>query len=184
MIRLRFPLGKSITYVLRSRYDNLVAKELRKFEKIDYSLWKCKLYFLTVLIACLQNNIISKILNFFVSNSYEKDFNNRKEKLRGTVGIVNYTHVICFFLTQNDRKLAHHQNIHSKKLFNLGLEFSKVSHDADKIIFNYSSYTLYFINDCSDEFKPVYYKRYVNDIFALFRSPHHLEIFNEHLKTC
>ena len=58
------------------------------------------------------------------------------------MGIIDYTHVICLFLTQNDRKLAHHQNIHSKKLFNLGLEFSKVSHDPDKIIFNYSSYTL------------------------------------------
>ena len=30
----------------------------------------------------------------------------------------------------------------SKKPFILGLEFSKVSHDLDKIIFNYSSYTL------------------------------------------
>ena len=72
----------------------------------------------------------------------EKDFNNRKEKLRETFGIIDYTHVICLFLTQNDRKLAHHQNIHSKKLFNLGLEFSKFSYDPDKIIFNYSSYTL------------------------------------------
>ena len=50
--------------------------------------------------------------------------------------------MICLFLTQNDRKLAHHQNIHSKKLFNLGLEVSKVSHDHDKIIFNYSSHEL------------------------------------------
>ena len=58
------------------------------------------------------------------------------------MGIIDYTHVICLFLTQNDRKLAHHQNILSKKLFNLGLEFSKVSHDPDQIIFNYSPYTL------------------------------------------
>ena len=29
--------------VLRSRYGNLVVKELRKFEKVDYSLRKCKL---------------------------------------------------------------------------------------------------------------------------------------------
>ena len=72
----------------------------------------------------------------------EKDFNNRKEKLREKLGVIDYTHVICLFLTQNDRKLAHHQNIHFKTLFNMGLEFSKVSHDPDKIIFNYSSYTL------------------------------------------
>ena len=73
----------------------------------------------------------------------EKDFNNRKEKLRGTLGlIIDYAHVICLFQTQNDRKLAHHQNIHSKKLFNLGLEVFKVSHDPDKMTFNYSSYNL------------------------------------------
>ena len=51
-------------------------------------------------------------------------------------------HVICLFLTKNDRTLAHHQNIHSKKLFNLGLEVSKVSHDPNKIIFNYSSHNI------------------------------------------
>ena len=124
-----------------------------------------------VYMACLHNNIIPKFLNFRVSNSYlkssrayhachikllkeeisikksrigtlEKDLNNRKEKLRETLGIIDYTHVICLFLTQNDRKLAHHQNNHSKKLFNLGLEVSKVSNDPDKIIFNYSSHKL------------------------------------------
>ena len=147
-----------------------MVKELQKFEKIDYSLGKCKLD-LTFLIACLHNNIIPRFLNSCVSNLYlkssrpyhacqikllkeeislkksrirtlEKNFNNRKEKLRKTLGIIDCTHVICLFLTQNDRKLAHHQNIHSKKLFNLGLEVSKVSHDPDKIIFNYSSYNL------------------------------------------
>ena len=58
------------------------------------------------------------------------------------MGIIDYTHVICLYLTQNDRTLAHDQNIPAKKLFNLGLEFSKVLHDPYKIIFNYSSYTL------------------------------------------
>ena len=59
-----------------------------------------------------------------------------------TLGIIDYNHVICLFLTQDDRKLAHHQNIHSKKLFNLGSEVSKVSHEHDKIIFSYSSHNL------------------------------------------
>ena len=40
-----------------------------------------------------------------------------------------------------------------------------------------------WLNDCPIEFKPVYYKRYVEDIFVLFRSPHHLEKFNEYLNT-
>ena len=44
-------------------------------------------------------------------------------------------------------------------------------------------YEQIWLDDCPDEFKPVYYKRYVDDIFALFRSPHHLEKFNEYLNT-
>ena len=72
----------------------------------------------------------------------EKDFKNRKEQLRHTLGIIDFTHVICLFLIKNDRTLAHHQNIHSQKLFNLGLEVSKVSYDQDEIIFNYTSYNL------------------------------------------
>ena len=38
-----------------------------------------------------------------------------------------------------------------------------------------------WLNDWSDEFKPVYYKRFGDDIFVLFRSPYHLEKFNEYL---
>ena len=44
-------------------------------------------------------------------------------------------------------------------------------------------YEQIWLNDCPDGFKPVYYKRYVDDIFVLFRSPHHLERFNEYLNT-
>ena len=44
-------------------------------------------------------------------------------------------------------------------------------------------YEQVWLDDCLDEFKPVYYKRYVDDIFVLFRSPHHLEKFNEYLNT-
>ena len=40
-----------------------------------------------------------------------------------------------------------------------------------------------WLNDCPDEFKPVYYKRNVHDIFALFRSSHQFEKFNEYLNT-
>ena len=71
-----------------------------------------------------------------------KDFNNRKGKIRETLGIIDFTHVICYFLQQNDRILVFHQNIHSKKLFNLVLDVSKVSHDPNKIIFNCSSHNL------------------------------------------
>ena len=168
LVRLRFPVDKSIAYVLRSRYGNTVVKDIRKFEKIDYALRKCKLDLL-FLEACLENQVIPKFLNFRVNNlhlktsrayhacqlkslreeisfkrsrmkSLEKDFNTRKRNLRGTLGIIDYTHVCCLFLNKNDRKLKNQQDIHSKKLFNLGIESSKTSHDPQKVIFNYSSH--------------------------------------------
>ena len=60
LIPLQFLLDNFITYCLRSKYSNLMVKKLRKFEKVDYSLWKYKLD-LTLLITYLHNNIIPKI---------------------------------------------------------------------------------------------------------------------------
>ena len=40
-----------------------------------------------------------------------------------------------------------------------------------------------WLNDCPEDFKPVYYRRYVDDIFALFRSPDHLEKFTSYLNS-
>ena len=38
-----------------------------------------------------------------------------------------------------------------------------------------------WLNDCPEDFNSVYYRRYVDDIFALFRSPDHLEKFTNYL---
>ena len=40
-----------------------------------------------------------------------------------------------------------------------------------------------WLNECPDEFKPAYYRRYVDDIFILFRSPDHLEKFKNYLNS-
>ena len=40
-----------------------------------------------------------------------------------------------------------------------------------------------WLNNCPDEFKPVYYKRYVDYVFVLFQSLQHLEKMNEYLNT-
>ena len=39
------------------------------------------------------------------------------------------------------------------------------------VVVHYEQYDQIWLNDCRDEFKPVYYKRYVDDIFVLFRYP-------------
>ena len=146
LVRLRFPVDKPITYVLRSRYGNTLVKDIRKFEKIDFALLKCK-FDLLFLEACLENQVIAKFLNFRVSNLHlktsraydtcqlkllreeisfkqsrmktlEKDFSTRKRKLRGTLGIIDYTHVCCLFLNKNDKKLKNQQNILLRSFLN------------------------------------------------------------------
>ena len=39
------------------------------------------------------------------------------------------------------------------------------------------------LNDWSEDFKPVHYRRCVDDIFSLFRSPDHLEKFTNYLNS-
>ena len=39
------------------------------------------------------------------------------------------------------------------------------------------------LNECTDEFKPVHYGRYLDDIFVLFCSPVHLEKFLNYLNS-
>ena len=38
-----------------------------------------------------------------------------------------------------------------------------------------------WLNDCPEDFEPLYYRRYVDDIFALFLSPDHLKKFTNYL---
>ena len=40
------------------------------------------------------------------------------------------------------------------------------------------------LNSCPQGFKPVFYRRYVDDIFVLFYSNDHLKYFQEFLNSC
>ena len=73
---------------------------------------------------------------------FGKDFIVLKRKLRDTLGIIDYIHICCLFLSKNDIKIKHEQDIHSKKIFDLGFENSQTSHDPDKVIINYSFHVL------------------------------------------
>ena len=71
-------------------------------------------------------------------NTFEKDFIVLKRESNK----IDYTHICCLFLKKNDNKLKHKQDIHTKKLFDLGFENSQISHDPNKVIFNYSSHVV------------------------------------------
>ena len=38
-----------------------------------------------------------------------------------------------------------------------------------------------WLKDCLKNFKPIYYKRYVDDIFVLFKKPEHVQFFLEYI---
>ena len=40
-----------------------------------------------------------------------------------------------------------------------------------------------WLNDCPNKFTPVYYRRYFDDVFVLFRSPNQLENFKNYLTS-
>ena len=40
-----------------------------------------------------------------------------------------------------------------------------------------------WLSDCPNYFKPVFYRRYINDIFVLFSSPDHADKFREYLSS-
>ena len=47
-----------------------------------------------------------------------------------------------------------------------------------------SFYEMKWLEQCPNEFKPVFYRRYVDDIFVLFESAEHLSKFHAYLNTC
>ena len=44
-------------------------------------------------------------------------------------------------------------------------------------------YEKIWLNECSSQFKPVIYKRYVDDIFVLFKSKEHLKLFVNYMNS-
>ena len=47
-----------------------------------------------------------------------------------------------------------------------------------------SFYEIKWLEQCPKEFKPVFYRRYVDDIFVLFESAEHLSQFRNYFNTC
>ena len=170
IIRLRFPGGKSIAEVLRERYGDVGLKTSRRFEKIDFKLRKAKLD-LVFLETCDVNGYIPRFLFFKLSNRdlqtssayrtcqkklltaemnvkksrirhLEKEFELVKESLRKTLSFIDFTHVCCLMLSQNDKELQQSSEVQTRKLFNMGIDVSEQQNDPEKVIFNYSSETL------------------------------------------
>ena len=168
IIRLRFPSHISIAEVIRRRYGINMVKKLRKLEKLDYKVRKNEAD-IKYLKLCHQNKMVPKFLNFKLPNNnlrfsktykqcqlqllqqeirnktaiiirQRKELESLRINIKSLVSFIDYTHICCFFLLRNDRKLLKVSEVHAKKLKDLGIAKSTTHHDPDKVIFNYSSY--------------------------------------------
>ena len=44
-------------------------------------------------------------------------------------------------------------------------------------------YEIKWLNDCPDKFKPLFYKKHVDDIFVLFKRPEHVKPFVDYMNS-
>ena len=167
IVRLKFPLDKSIANIIRSRYNDKAVKLIRRFEKLDFKIRKNEAD-LDFLQSCQQNHLRPKFLNFKVASSslhfsrtykqcqlqllkqkikekvsiiskQKKEVIDLKKCIKNNLSIIDFAHICCLFLVGYYKKITKVKETHCKKLKNLGLTSVERSHNSDKIIINYSS---------------------------------------------
>ena len=122
------------------------------------------------------------------------------ESLFTNIPLEETINISCASLFSNEAKINNFNRNDFEKLFRMALQNnflnfdSKIYKQTDGVAMGsplYPSLANAFLcfheqiwlNDCPEDFKPVYYRRYVDDIFALFRSPDHLEKFTNYLNS-
>ena len=169
-MRLRFPSEKSIANVKRSRYNDEITKQIRRFEKLDFKIRKSEAD-LNFLQSSQLNNLILKFLIFIVvsgslrfSRTYKqwqlqllkqkikkkvsiiskqkKELTALKKLIKNRLSIIDFAHICCLFLVGNEKKISKVKQTYFKKIKDLGLVSPVRSHNLDKVIINHSSYQL------------------------------------------
>ena len=98
IIKLRFPKGKNIHYIIETRYGRPLLNLFRKFENLDFKIRKnlCDIEFLEV---CLENNLTPK------SQNYLNKFSSVSACL-GAPGTAGLPHLLVGF----QRARGHHSD--------------------------------------------------------------------------
>ena len=108
--------------------------------------------------------------------------------------------ISCDFLFANEAKINNFSRNNFEKIFRIALQNNffnfgdKIYKQTDVVVMgsplgpSLANAFLCFheqiwLNGYPEDFKPVCYRRYVDDIFALFRSPDHLEKFTNYLNS-
>ena len=119
------------------------------------------------------------------------------ESLFTNISLEETTSVCCDSLFSNDAKVNNNNRIDFEKFLKAALQNNffnvggKIYNQIDGVATGSPQgptlanaflcfHEEIWLNECPDEFKPAYYRKYVDGIFVLFRSPDHLE----KLKIC
>ena len=166
-----FQSQSQIAEVIRSRYSENTVKRIWKLEKVDYRLCKTELD-LQFLCKCDDNNVIPNFLNFRLANSHLK---------------YSSTYKVCQLNLLREE-------IRQKKftLRSLQKEFSSLEvslqNELNLIDFAHVSTLFFGINDrilkSKSSVQQKKFRRYVDDIFLLFKSNDHLKYFQDFLNSC
>ena len=134
ILHIRFPKGKSIAEMIRSRYGITFVRKIRKYEKNDYKLRKDHLD-LRFLLEFKKNNwhlhnsvvykkrriklLVEEIRAMRIRiNNLGKDTKRIKEESEETLSCLDFSYISFFFLVVNDKSILHHDNIQKQKLKN------------------------------------------------------------------
>ena len=166
-----FQSQSQIAEVIRSRYSENTVKRIWKLEKLDYRLCKTELD-LQFLCKCDDNNVIPNFLNFRLANSHLK---------------YSSAYKVCQLNLLREE-------IRQKKftLRSLQKEFSSLEvslqNELNLIDFAHVSTLFFGINDkilkSKSSVQQKKFRRYVDDIFLLFKSNDHLKYFQDFLNSC
>ena len=168
LIRLRFPLNRSVADIIRKRYDDEILVKVRKLEKLDFRRRKAELD-ISFLLVCLEKDVMPNFVHFRTANEkltnsksydrcqrlllnqeldnkkeklshYNLDFTNLKKDLCNILSTLDFLFVTSLFLERNAKKIEEIESSQNTKLSKL-LE-DKPMHNVDDLIFNFSSHTL------------------------------------------
>ena len=130
-----------LDFLLTCKEKNIIPKFLR------FKVANRQLQFQNAHNICLIKIIESRdIKQTQAGQNYKTEFNIHKGRFTSrNVLLILYTSLL-FFLVSNDKAISKIQKTHSKKLHNLFLSNyyhdSVTSHNADKVILNFSSHVL------------------------------------------
>ena len=170
ILKLRFPANTSITTILQRRYGSSGFQSFRTFEKLDKKYRKATLD-LKFLTSCEFFGVVPKFLHFKLANSrlrssqmydrcmkrllktemaqkkkhlkrMENEIKTSKEHLRSIYSWLDYNHLVSLAANLNIKSLKRVEMVQNRKLENLKIAYLSSGIDPDKVIFNYSAYTL------------------------------------------